>query len=182
MSNDRESLKPAAKYAGVEYKINIREMLLASGVAEWEIGTEEFQTSAQRRHFEHYTRIIEKIAAVKLKGLREPVKYHSGVVTNMVNRFLGWKLPSDFSPDCGIEFHRIGKPGDPNYGRFAYEPVGTNLFTADQAKTMFEYCLNGVAHQKREWVDLNGKEIAEAPTNFIQLVAYVSRILREKNE
>lgn len=70
----------------------------------------------------------------------------------MVNRFLGWRLPIDFWPDCGIEFHRIGKPGQTNYGRFAYEPVGTNLFTADQAKAMFEYCLSGNLEQEESGV------------------------------
>ena len=66
-------------------------------------------------------------------------------VDAMVNRFRGWKLPSDFSPDCGITFRNESEYSHPTYGRAKYEPVGTNLFTGSQAKAMFEYCLQGVA-------------------------------------
>lgn len=52
----------------------------------------------------------------------------------MVDRFLAWRLPETFAPDCGISFKR---PNDPS---FAW-PVGTNLLTADEAKEMFEYVL-----------------------------------------
>ena len=54
---------------------------------------------------------------------------HEQLVNEMVNRFLGWKLPSDFSPDGGISF-------DKNYN-----PTGTNLLNATQAKAMFEYVI-----------------------------------------
>jgi hypothetical protein len=57
-------------------------------------------------------------------------------VDAMVSRFLGWKLPEMFVPDCGISFTPLGHPHS--------WPVGTNLLTADQAKAMFEYCLKGV--------------------------------------
>ena len=61
------------------------------------------------------------------------------LVAAMVNRFLAWKLPADFLPDCGISFK-------PEYNQHTpwpakHEPVGTNLFTADQARAMFEHCL-----------------------------------------
>lgn len=62
----------------------------------------------------------------------EPVLPASPDVSAMVNRFLGWKLPQDFAPDCGISFKPLGHPNG--------WPVGTNLFTADQAKAMFEHC------------------------------------------
>lgn len=56
-------------------------------------------------------------------------------VAAMVDRFLGWPLPKDFGPDAGISFtpstHPMGWP------------VGTNLFTADQARAMFEHALGG---------------------------------------
>lgn len=55
---------------------------------------------------------------------------------SMVDRFLGWKLPQDFGPDCGISF----TPVHPN-GTTRFEPVGTNLFTADQALAMFRHCV-----------------------------------------
>lgn len=55
----------------------------------------------------------------------------------MVQRFLGWRLPENFLPDAGISFNpeynvaynaALGKPP----ARF--QPVGTNLFAADQAE------------------------------------------------
>ena len=57
-------------------------------------------------------------------------------VKKMVDRFLSWKLPKDFSPDCGISFEKH------KYANHLFEPIGTNLFTADQAKEMFEYCIH----------------------------------------
>lgn len=62
-----------------------------------------------------------------------------GVTDEMVARFLGWKLPADFAPDCGITFEPVGNKGT----RFEYrfEPVGTNLLTAVQAREMLEYVL-----------------------------------------
>lgn len=53
-------------------------------------------------------------------------------LTHMVNRFLGWKLPMDFAPDCGISIDTeiAGRNGWPS---------GTNLLNAEQAKQMFEY-------------------------------------------
>ena len=53
------------------------------------------------------------------------------LIDQMVDRFLGWKIPADFSPDCGIAFTPI-----PNAS-----PVGTNLLTAVQAKAMLEHVL-----------------------------------------
>ena len=50
-------------------------------------------------------------------------------VDEMVNKFLGWKLPEDFAPDAGISF-------DTAYGEKWGMPTGTNLLTASQAKEM----------------------------------------------
>lgn len=55
----------------------------------------------------------------------------------MVDRFLTWKLPSDFAPDGGISFD-INKC---KYGENTYLPTGTNLLTATQAKAMIEHLL-----------------------------------------
>lgn len=49
------------------------------------------------------------------------------LIDQMVDRFLCWKLPEDFGPDCGISFNSMGGQ---------CKPVGTNLFTATQAKQM----------------------------------------------
>lgn len=56
-------------------------------------------------------------------------------IDKMVDRFLSWKLPKNFSPDGGMVFL-------PTKGR-GYDslhwPVGTNLLTAEQARQMFEH-------------------------------------------
>lgn len=61
------------------------------------------------------------------------------LIDKMVDRFLGWKLPEDFHPDCGISFKR--ECNEHTAYPSKNEPIGTNLFTAEQAKQMFEYCL-----------------------------------------
>jgi len=65
----------------------------------------------------------------------EQIKY-------MVNRFLMWKLPANFSPDAGISF----KPTFNEHTDFPmrHEPVGTNLFDAIQATQMVEYMIEGL--------------------------------------
>jgi hypothetical protein len=64
----------------------------------------------------------------------------------MVNRFLGWKLPQNFNPDGGISFKREYNEDTPWPGK--YEPYGTNLFDATQARAMFEYCLDFSVNEK----------------------------------
>ena len=70
-------------------------------------------------------------------------------IDKMVNKFLCWKLPKDFSPDGGIQFAKtyngykdgvfitgiVRTPDDP------FWPIGTNLLTAAQAKVMIEHIL-----------------------------------------
>jgi hypothetical protein len=57
-------------------------------------------------------------------------------VEAMVNAFLGWKLPTDFSPDAGISF-------DCEYEKKWGMPTGTNLLHAGQAQQMIEHILCG---------------------------------------
>lgn len=59
------------------------------------------------------------------------------ILDQLADRFLCWKLPADFSPDCGITFKRNYNEGTPRPG--VHEPIGTNLLTAIQAKEMLEY-------------------------------------------
>lgn len=56
----------------------------------------------------------------------------------MVDRFLGWKLPKTFSPDCYVKFDRelMARQVAPSW------PVGTNLLTADEARAMLEHVLH----------------------------------------
>lgn len=58
------------------------------------------------------------------------------VTDEMVTRFLGWRLPDDFDPDCGITFKKLNHPTS--------WPIGTNLLNATQARAMLEHVL-GVA-------------------------------------
>lgn len=53
----------------------------------------------------------------------------------MVNRFLTWKLPPTFGPDCFVSFDREKAKANQSW------PVGTNLLTADEARAMLEYVL-----------------------------------------
>jgi len=63
-------------------------------------------------------------------------------VKHMVERFLAWKLPEDFNPDCGITFAKT-------YNTFTkhpakYEPSGTNLFGFTQAEEMVLHMIEGM--------------------------------------
>lgn len=70
----------------------------------------------------------------------EQIKY-------MVNRFLGWRLPENFTPDAGVSFNpeynveynaTRGKPPA------RHQPSGTNLFDATQAEAMVRYMAEGM--------------------------------------
>lgn len=58
-------------------------------------------------------------------------------IKHMAQRFLAWKLPSDFNPDGGVSFQRTFNAGTPH--EFKAEPVGTNLLTATQAEAMIRH-------------------------------------------
>lgn len=60
----------------------------------------------------------------------------------MVNRFLSWKLPADFTPDCGISFEPMARGFTSDFRR---EPIGTNLLTAEQARAMVRHMVEGLA-------------------------------------
>ena len=63
-------------------------------------------------------------------------------IKHMVDRFLCWKLPENFSPDAGISFTR-----DFNVNTaypMKHEPIGTNLFDAQQADAMVRHMLEGL--------------------------------------
>lgn len=80
------------------------------------------------------------------------------VPQEMVDRFLSWPLPVGFSPDCGISFDGRGKDA------MGYEkqwPVGTNLFSAEQARNMLEYVVTPTLRYERLLLNNAEKEIAE---------------------
>jgi hypothetical protein len=60
-------------------------------------------------------------------------------IKHMVDRFLGWKLPENWSPDGGVSFTRFGNAGTPH--QYENLPSGTNLFDAQQADAMVRYML-----------------------------------------
>lgn len=81
------------------------------------------------------------------KGEPLPIRLSEDQIKHMVDRFLGWKLPEAFHPDAGISFEpefnkewnaRQGKPPQ------RHEPVGTNLFSAEQATAMVRYMIAGL--------------------------------------
>ena len=57
------------------------------------------------------------------------------MIDKMVDRFLGWKLPADFCPDCYVTFD--GRKAKDNNGW----PIGTNLLTAEQARGMVKHMM-----------------------------------------
>ena len=60
-------------------------------------------------------------------------------IKQMVDRFLSWKLPDNFSPDAGISFKREFNENTP--WPMKHEPTGTNLFDATQAEAMVRHML-----------------------------------------
>lgn len=62
-------------------------------------------------------------------------------IKTLVDRFLSWKLPETFYPDCFISFDRERAKQNGSW------PIGTNLLTAEQAKAMFEHALQGLDYQ-----------------------------------
>jgi hypothetical protein len=81
------------------------------------------------------------------------------LIDHAVDRFLGWKLPKDFNPDCGITFDPEKLKPWPGLW-----PVGTNLLTAIQAKVMLEHALNGL---------VGWQPIETAPTDGTVIDLYV---------
>lgn len=63
-------------------------------------------------------------------------------IKHMVERFLGWRLPENFNPDCGISFEKDYNQNTPWPAQ--HEPVGTNLFDYSQATEMVRYMLEGL--------------------------------------
>lgn len=60
----------------------------------------------------------------------------------MVDRFLCWRLPENFSPDGGISFKRTYN--EHTAYPMKYEPVGTNLLDASQADAMVRHMIDGM--------------------------------------
>lgn len=61
-------------------------------------------------------------------------------IKHMAERFLNWKLPENFHPDCGISFKRTHSDSGP-FGPQTYEPTGTNLLGYTEAVAMVRHML-----------------------------------------
>jgi hypothetical protein len=98
------------------------------------------QTFGSREKFRKEARAMLAAAPkqqddIDVVDLQPEVQQPAQVVTSdMVNRFLSWRLPDDFGPDAGILFRRPENK--------ALWPVGTNLLTATQAEEMLKHVLN----------------------------------------
>lgn len=66
-----------------------------------------------------------------------PPKLEVKDIDRMVDRFLGWELPEDFSPDGGISYTPLYLTTGQRM-----KLVGTDLFTASQARRMVEYIVS----------------------------------------
>ena len=97
---------------------------------------------------------------------------HADLIARAVDKFLAWKLPPDFCPDCGVSFDGRGKDAR---GYDKGWPVGTNLLTADQARAMFEHCVSDALAAQAERI----KELEGDRDKQIGRKEHYKRILRE---
>ena len=80
--------------------------------------------------------LIDGLAMALYGGEAAHIAAPAPDIDGMVNRFLGWKLPQHFYPDCYVRFDREKASQSPHGW-----PTGTNLLTAKQARKMFEHVM-----------------------------------------
>lgn len=90
----------------------------------------------------------------------------------MVDRFLSWPLPKDFSPDCGISF---SPPKTPH--PIGYWPIGTNLLTATQAEAMLRHVVAPLLSELQQERDIRAER-----ENFIQMIAEAFNVENEPHQ
>jgi hypothetical protein len=88
---------------------------------------------------------LNRLRKNRQKLAQEKDEMTSDQIKHMVQRFLCWRLPDDFHPDCGINFIKT-VPVEPGLDlpTHTFEPVGTNLLTAVQAEAMVRHMLEGL--------------------------------------
>lgn len=114
----------------------------------------------------------------------------SDQIKHMVNRFLGWRLPDDFSPDAGTSFKPTFNDHLPQPTK--HNPVGTNLLSYTQAEAMVRYMLDGLqatlARPDRETTDhdeaqrVGGRDLALGAATPAITHADACRLSRAFNE
>lgn len=76
-------------------------------------------------------------------------------IKQMVDRFLGWKLPENFNPDAGISFKPTFNDSPAVMVMLGlkepmrHNPTGTNLFDATQAEAMVRHMVEGMPNDPR---------------------------------
>lgn len=90
--------------------------------------------------------VLALLSALEAANKRAVRQIAAGVtddqIDHMVDRFLNWKLPENFNPDGGISFQKTTNENTP--WPHKSEPVGTNLFDAQQAKAMVLHMVEGL--------------------------------------
>lgn len=82
-------------------------------------------------------------------------------IDQAVDRFLCWRLPENFAPDCGISFVKVNHPTS--------WPTGTNLFTADQAKAMLAHVAEPlIVEIEQRWIPV----IERLPDSGVTVLAF----------
>lgn len=95
-------------------------------------------------------------------------------IKHMAERFLGWRLPEDFNPDGGISFKRFFNEHLPTPSKS--EPVGTNLFTYDQAVAMLRYLAEGLTDPAYEAVVKERDMLLKAGDNMAKALKAISEM------
>lgn len=119
----------------------------------------------------------------KKGGEAVPTNMTEAQIKHMVSRFLQWRLPENFSPDCGIHFDAdAAKKMNPQNHR--YEPVGTNLFDATQADAMVRFMIEGLAQPPVEDAGGEGRvhHVKCWPEFFVATLAGLKRHEVRRND
>jgi hypothetical protein len=154
---DTEDQRFEAKLANHEY---------AKGAARsWRRSAIRFQTALAE---------LKESAAIPREQENKMSQFADDQIKYMVNRFLGWKLPENFSPDAGISFKATFNEHTAH--PMKREPSGTNLFDATQADAMVRYMVEGIPreqeakpvawqwHSSEGWITIIPETFASAQT------------------
>lgn len=122
----------------------LRRVLYAShaDAAGENVTVKEIDLISQAIYYGKTNEAYKRLDDIRVRLLTSPAIDTAGakpiVVTDeMVSRFLGWKLPQDFYPDCFVTFDRE------KASAHAWSwPSGTNLLHAGQARAMLEHVLD----------------------------------------
>ena len=100
---------------------------------------------AETGRVEARKRAIDKLYPMVIYAERERLAREVApkVTDEMVGRFLAWKLPQDFAPDCHTSFNRQAALAS----QPANWPFGTNLLHAGQVRDMLNHVIGSADQQ-----------------------------------